>query len=222
MRTEMSIATALLVLVIAACSADIAEERVEESPTPFSTQARDSIGNPPPLVTPTPTRPPNAASQKAVGNDPVFIQLKDPLDEPEYYCVDVPGAGRGVRLDSDLQAHTCKPISEADDELFTINHPNEGQIYMEAYGLCVEVERAMVGASIRLQPCSNSPHQLFELENDLVRLGSLGQDGLCLAVAPGFGIPTGGPSHLRRALTLERCDTVEPALARWSVGLFDY
>ena len=206
MRTQMAIAFAVLALAIMGCGADSIGERPEESPAPFS----------------TPTRPPTVASQTATGNDLVFIQLTDPLDEPEYYCVDVPGAGRGVRLDSDLQAHTCKPISEADDELFTLNHPNEGQIYMEAYGLCVEAERAMIGSSVRLQTCSNSPLQLFVLENDLVRLGSVGQDGLCLAVAPGFGTPTGGPSHLRRDLTLERCDTIELTLARWSVGLFDY
>ena len=37
-----------------------------------------------------------------------LIQLIDPLDEPEYYCIDVPGAGAGVRLQTALQTHTCK------------------------------------------------------------------------------------------------------------------
>ena len=32
--------------------------------------------------------------------DARFIRLIDPLDEPEYYCVDVPRSGRGVRLES--------------------------------------------------------------------------------------------------------------------------
>ncbi len=176
----------------------------------------------PARATSTPTRPPTASPEPTVGVDRVFIQLTDPLDEPEYYCVDVPGAGRGVRLESALQAHTCKPIATAADELFTMDHPNEGQIYMEAYDLCVEAEVASMGSSLRLQPCSDSPLQLFALDNDLIRLGGGGQDELCLAVAPGSGIPTGGPSHLRRELTLEGCETIEPTLTRWSVGLFDY
>ena len=136
--------------------------------------------------------------------------------------MDVPGAGPGVRLDSDLQAHTCKPITTAADELFTIDHPNQGQIYMEAYDLCVEAEGARKGSSLRLKPCSDSQHQLFTLDSDTIRLRGASERALCLAVAPGAGIPTGGPSHLRRALTLEGCKTTEPTLIEWSVGLFDY
>ncbi len=164
---------------------------------------------------------PTVSSQTAV-SDPVFIQLTDPLDEPEYYCLDVPGAGPGVRLQSALQAHTCKPVATAADELFTIGHPNKGQIYMEAYDLCVEAEEAQKGSALLLKPCSDSDHQLFALENDLIRLSGSRQEDLCLAVDPGSGIPTGGPSHLRRAVTLEGCDSTDPTLIKWSIGLFDY
>lgn len=183
----------------------------------------------------TPTRAPQVSSTPArlpsnTTTDRVFIQLTDPLDEPEFYCVDVPGAGRGVRLESDLQAHTCKPIATAADELFTIDHPNEGQIYMAAYDLCVEVREAQTGSPLRLKPCSDSQHQLFTFENGVVRENGMirlsgsgsGQDHLCLAVAAGQGIPTGGPSHLRRGLTLEVCDSTDTTLVKWSVGLFEY
>ena len=50
-----------------------------------------------------------------------MIQLRDPLDEPEYYCVDVPGFGRSLNLEGALTAHTCKP--NADDELFIYRSP---------------------------------------------------------------------------------------------------
>lgn len=171
---------------------------------------------PAPTVNPTPALLPTVPST-TFRDDRVFIQLTDPLDEPEYYYVDVPGAGRGVRLQSALQAHTCKPIDTAADELFTINRPKAGQIYMEAYQLCLEAEEPGEGSSLRLQPCSDSEHQLFTLEGVTIRQG-----GLCLAVDPEPGIPTGGPSHLRRALTLENCEFVDPSLRRWSLGLFDY
>jgi len=160
-----------------------------------------------------------AASSKP---EQVFIQLTDPLDEPEFYCVDVPGAGAGVRLESALQAHTCKPLETAADELFTLDHPGEGQIYMAAYDLCVGAEEAAEGSSLRLQRCSNPANQLFFLDNDVIRLNSATDSALCLAVDSAAGIPTGGPSHLRRALTLENCETTERALMSWSVGLFDY
>ena len=214
--------SALWAVLILACSASptpsplLPTELPAEAtlPTSTPTQLARAIS--------TPARLQAASPEPSVVVDRVFIQLTDPLDEPEYYCVDVPGAGRGVRLQSALQAHTCKALATAADELFTMNHPNEGQIYMGAYDLCVEAEGARAGSSLRLKPCSDSPLQLFALDNDLIRLGGEAKDGLCLAVAPGSGIPTGGPSHLRRGLTLEACGTIDPTLARWSVGLFDY
>ena len=209
---------AILAVLIVACSAG-------STPSPpLPTVLPTSAGIPTPQAardSSAPTRLPTVPSQTTVG-DRVFIQLTDPLDEPEYYCLDVPGAGLGVRLQSALQAHTCKPIATADDELFTIDHPNKGQIFMEAYDLWVEAEAAQRGSPLRLKPCSDSRHQLFTLENDVIRLNGRGQDDLCLAVDPGSGIPTGGPSHLRRGLTLEGCETSDPTLIRWSVGLFDY
>ena len=221
---------ALLALAMVACGADVGPtgERPTETLPPAPAQVQETLTSPTllptrmPTATPTPSRQPTLSPQSVPGTNSVFIQLTDPLDEPEYYCVDVPAAGRGVRLESDLHAHTCKPVSQAEDELFTLGQPNDGQIYMEAYDLCVEAAGAMAGTSLQLQPCSDSPLQLFVSDQDQIRLDVAEADGLCLAVAPGFGTPTGGPSHLRRGLTLEKCETAEPTLARWSLGLFDY
>ncbi|MCH2501411.1 MAG: hypothetical protein MK126_01040 [Dehalococcoidia bacterium] len=51
------------------------------------------------------------------------------------------------------------------------------------------------------------------MEGGLLRLGIDGQSVLCLAVDPGDGIPTGGPSHLLRDMALESCDSVDSELA---------
>lgn len=56
-----------------------------------------------------------------------LIQLVDPLDEPEFYCVDVPGFQDNLRTDRPLQAHTCKP--GAADELFVANQPGDGAVF---------------------------------------------------------------------------------------------
>ena len=48
-----------------------------------------------------------------------LIQLADALDEPQYYCIDVPGFGDRLNLGAALMAHTCKP--GAADEMFAVN-----------------------------------------------------------------------------------------------------
>ena len=216
-RPVWAVSFAMLFTLIMACSA----ESSPTPPAPVDTPASTPTITPAQTVGPTPAPLPTIATTTAT-DDRVFIQLTDPLDEPEYYCLDVPGAGSGVRLQSALQAHTCKPLDTAADELFTIDHPNAGQIYMEAYQLCLEAEEPGERSSLRLQPCSDSEHQRFILESGTIRQVGEGQDDLCLAVDPDPGIPTGGPSHLRRALTLESCESADPSLIIWSLGLFDY
>lgn len=142
-----------------------------------------------------------------------LVELLDPLDEPERYCVDVPGFGRRLNLDAPLMAHTCKP--GAPDELFTPNHPESGQLYMQAYDLCVVAGSDRPGSVVRLEPCGSGQFQRFVFEGDgRIRLA---ETELCLAVAPGQGTPTGGPSHLRRDLSLEACADAEPSLSRWRI-----
>ena len=142
-----------------------------------------------------------------------LIQLIDPLDEPQFYCVDAPGFRNRVNLDAPLMAHTCKP--GAADELFTPDHPEAGQLYMKAYDRCAEASSVQAGASVSLAPCGTSESQRFVIE-PAGRI-KLADSELCLAVAAGKGEPTGGPSHLRRDLTLESCSEVQSSLSRWKV-----
>ena len=146
-----------------------------------------------------------------------LIRLIDPLDEPEQYCLDVPGWGRRVNLDAALMAHTCKP--GAADELFTPGSPAAGNLYMRAYDRCAEAASSSPGSQLLLKECSSSELQLFSFESD-GRVRLQGSD-VCLAVAGGTGTRAGGPSHLRRDLTLEDCDAVESSLSTWKVPSAD-
>ena len=89
--------------------------------------ASDTPREPAPAAdTPTPDSP----TPSEIGIDPAtaaatLVQLVDELDEPEYYCVDVPGFGASLNLGSPLTAHTCKP--GADDEMFAVDRPRAGQ-----------------------------------------------------------------------------------------------
>lgn len=145
-----------------------------------------------------------------------LIQLRDPLDEPEYYCVDVPGFGSSLNLDGALTAHTCKPNS--DDELFIINHLNLGQVYIPTYDRCMEASAQDIGAHLKLTTCSDSSLQQFTYSDDsTIQLQTTESQTLCLSVADGAGEPTGGPSHLRRDLLLQACSSVNPALSQWAM-----
>ena len=176
-------------------------------PTATSAPSAGSV-TPEPVAPPTQTvaaRPVSLPSLIPEGE--TLIQLLDPLDEPEYYCVDVRGFGSSSRLDSSLQAHTCKP--GGDDELFLFNHPGEGQLSMPAYDLCLEAE----DSEVFVRGCSDTPTQRFKASPD----GTLrtGDGQLCLAVAPGEGEEAGGVSHVRRDLLLEACAGGQRHLARW-------
>ncbi len=157
-----------------------------------------------PLPTPTPEQP---TDDSAAVVESSLIQLADPLDEPEFYCVDVPGFRDSLRADRPLQAHTCKP--GADDELFSFNRPAAGQLYMEAYDLCVEAE----GDLAYTRNCTAAAAQRFtHTSNGEIRTET---GDMCLAVASGSGEPAGGQSHVRRNLRLTPCAEVEPSRSRW-------
>ena len=174
----------------------------------------------PTAAPPTPTAaPPTPATPTTSGIDvdpakaeATLVQLVDALDEPEYYCVDVPGFGRNLNLGAALMAHTCKP--GADDEMFAINRPGPGNLYMPAYDLCMEAAGTVAPIELHLRECSDSAMQRFEFDSDGALV--LSDTGLCMAVSPQDGEPTGGPSHLRRDLFMLDCAESEPALGQWT------
>ena len=84
-----------------------------------------------------------------------LIQLIAPLDEPEYYCIDIRGFGFEVLLDSLLQTHTCKH-TQFEDGLFSFGQPSDGQLYMEEYRVCMEAGAAEEGAPLYVGRCSDA------------------------------------------------------------------
>ena len=207
-----------LLMTTAACSTSDPAPTPEAAPTHAAeATAVPTIAQPTPIVAAsTPTAP---ATSTAAGievdpakADATLVQLVDALDEPEYYCVDVPGFGASLNLQSALTAHTCKPGAE--DEMFAVNRPGPGNLYMPAYDLCMEVDGTDAPVQLRLRECSDSAMQRFDIDLD----GALVLSGtaLCMAVSPEDGEPTGGPSHLRRDLFMLDCAETEPALRQWT------
>ncbi len=209
-------------LLTAACSTSDPAPTQEAGPTRAadSTATPTAVPHTPTAVAPAQTASapiPDTSSAAGIDVDPArpsatLVQLVDALDEPEYYCVDVPGFGASLNLQSALMAHTCKP--GADDEMFAVNRPGPGNLYMPAYDMCMEADGTDSSAQLHLRACSDSAMQRFDLDLDgaLVLTGT----GLCMAVSPEDGEPTGGPSHLRRNLLMLDCGETEPALRQWT------
>ena len=185
----------------------IAESAVAGTQAPTSAPVTTEATTVEPLTaTETPTDSPSA-SPSAAPEGNTLLQLIDPLDEPEFYCVDIPGVGSSLGTDRPLQAHTCKP--GADDELFLFNHPADGQVSMPAYDLCMEAE----GDLAYTRSCTDASTQRFSLGADGTIRTADGQ--LCMSVASGEGEQAGGPSHVRRDLRLVSCAEGERHLSQW-------
>ena len=147
--------------------------------------------------------------------DPVMIRLVDPLDEPEFYCVDIPGFRQNVQLEAPLMAHTLKRFGSA-DEMFTLNYPEEGQIYAAEYDLCIEASGTKPGDKLMLKKPSDSHLQRFVLtEEGKLVLKDHPQIGF--TVADGKGSKAGGPSHLRRDLDLQDVTQAPAKLTTWKL-----
>ncbi len=174
-----------------------------------------------PAPTATPVSPPTRIYPQATAPDRFLIRLMDDLDDPLGYCIDVRGFGAGIRLDADLQAHSCKS-SGADDQAFAMTgDPGKSSIVLLDYDVCLAVAEPEIGASILLIPCDEaSAFQKFEWLSDgrlhLLAEHSDSQPMLCIGVAGGAGEPAGGRNHLRRDLMLRDCAETDPALLAWN------
>ena len=151
-QTRLLMGLAILVLGVAlACAAAAPEAPPAPAVTdvpPMAVPTFTAVPDTPTAPPPAPTLIPTGAPVGPTPTGESLIQLEDPLDEPEFYCVDVVGFRDSLKLDRALQAHTCKPGAE--DELFSLNQPSSGQIYMAAYDLCVEAGEGR----LYLKPCS--------------------------------------------------------------------
>jgi hypothetical protein len=141
------------------------------------------------------------------------------LDEPEFYCLDIPGFGSSLKLNSPLMMHTCKhksASSNGDDEMFAYDSPNPGQIEAFVYGKCAQVEGPGAGKRVYLEECSNSGLQQFIVTSG-GQIQYKAADGslFCMASADGQGQVAGGKSNLRRNMRMQPCDAVAKSLSTW-------
>ena len=143
-----------------------------------------------------------------------YFQLVDALDEPEFYCLDIPGFKSSLKLDSPLMMHTCKIAKGGgDDELFAWNEPANGQIHAYKYARCAQASQKQAGATVKLVVCGADPMQQWVITTDgQIRLAN---SGLCMAADNKPGTKVGGVSNLRRNMRLQDCATYDSKLTTW-------
>ena len=160
------------------------------------------------------------------------IRLTRFLDEPDGYCLDVPGPVDARMKQVPLVAHTCHADPLA-DQVFVFNRQSSGQIRWthEEPDLCFEALSRDVNAKLDLRECADKPEQSFEYtERGEFRLEAT---SLCVHVqktgpaGPGNRASDGQDgygrgrsvnaqfTHLMRVLELRTCGTEDPAMSRW-------
>ncbi|MCB1813802.1 MAG: RICIN domain-containing protein, partial [Candidatus Competibacteraceae bacterium] len=143
--------------------------------------------------------------------DTFMIKLADPLDEPEFYCLDVTGWGDHLKIDDPVQVHTCKPDSP--DQEFVV----EGStLKMPEYNRCLTVsasgDKAQPGTALMVRECDGRVMQNFRiLSSGQIMLNN---SNLCLA-AGSTSLEASGPSHLWRVASLQPCETTDKKFITW-------
>ncbi|KXF83349.1 RICIN domain-containing protein [Enterovibrio coralii] len=117
-------------------------------------------------------------SAPTFADEAFVIKLVDPLDEEEFYCLDITGHKTSLKLDDPLQAHTCKKAS--DDQLFVLE---QSTLKMPAYDRCLTAagssNTSLPGSTLLVRECNGGVTQNFSvLESGKVQLE--GSD-LCIA-----------------------------------------
>ena len=155
------------------------------------------------------------AQESTIGEN--FIRLVDPLDEPEFYCIDLAGWGERIQLNDPLQTHTCKNRN-ADDQEFYLD---ESRIKASQYEVCLQAVGSgnitLPGSSLIARPCSDS-NVLQNIELNNFGQIKLKDTKLCISAGT-VSAAANGPSHVWRTLTFVDCDIADPSLSTWQLGL---
>lgn len=152
----------------------------------------------------------------------VEIMLKEPLDEPRGFCIDIAGGkGKGALIKNGLQAHTCYHYEGAlaEDQAFDKKLLSKGEFFIPYYNVCMAVETVQAGSPLILKKCQKKENQQFTLKPNGELVPS-SKPELCVTVdashvKKGRG---GNPIHIMRKLSLEPCSATQKKYQRWGLN----
>jgi cytochrome c553 len=140
------------------------------------------------------------------------FMLKDALDAPKRYCLDLEGYAFTTDTSAPVIVHSCKE-GFFKDGTWMVDYPQPGQVYLPEYELCAAAESLKEGANVILQNCSDAPLQTFIFRDDgKVEVTSDSAEKFCLAVGE-TSRPTG--NNLRRETRMVSCDDTDELYTQW-------
>ena len=149
----------------------------------------------------------------------VEVYIRDQLDEPRGYCLDIKGYKLKAKINNGLQAHTCYSYQGeiAVDQAFDPLKLTKNQFFLPVFDVCMESGSIAVSAPIRLNKCNYGKLQDFKLDIK-GRIYPSSDTKLCLTVEQGQSKKGGGgsPVHLKRNLTLQPCSSALRPYQIWS------
>jgi hypothetical protein len=158
-------------------------------------------------------------SPTIVLGESVEIYIRDQLDEPRGYCLDIKGYKLKAKINNGLQAHTCYSYQGeiAVDQAFDSLKLTKNQFFLPVFDVCMESGSIAVSAPIRLNKCNYGKLQDFKLDIK-GRIYPSSDTKLCLTVEQGQSKKGGGgsPVHLKRNLTLQPCSIALRPYQIWS------
>jgi cytochrome c553 len=140
------------------------------------------------------------------------FMLKDALDAPKRYCLDLEGYAFTTDTSAPVIVHSCKE-GFFKDGTWMVDYPQPGQIYLPEYKLCAAAESIDEGANVVLQECSDALGQKFVFrDNGKVEVSSDSSEKFCLGVGE-TSRPTG--NNLRRETRITHCNETNEQLFQW-------
>jgi hypothetical protein len=156
-----------------------------------------------------------AAESEPPVDEGVFLRVIAPLDEARGYCLDIPGHASGVRVQSPLQAHTCKHGIWNHDGRFDAASLADGVLRMPYYELCLQPESTSAGARLVLVKCMAEDPRVWALQDE-GEIALVASPDMCITIAEGPGRDAGGPQYLMKGVGLDSCSPQSADRQRWA------
>jgi hypothetical protein len=136
------------------------------------------------------------------------------VEWPDEYCADA--IGGSVEPGEILQAHTCHGRGGVtpEDQEFTTDYPNAGNIHVTQADLCIEAARLVAGGRLVVSTCSASDRRQMWVSSEDGQIHPASDTSLCWTVEQR---PPAAPGNHKRDLTLEPCADVGARFATWSI-----
>ena len=140
------------------------------------------------------------------------LMLVDLIDAEKGYCLDLEGYASITDTSRPVIVHSCK-LGYWKDGTWRVNYPEEGQVYLPEYDLCLAAPALEEEAVVILEPCSGSQMQRFVFRDDgKIEIDSGTSNSLCLAVGE---VSRATGNNLRRQTRFASCDDTSDTFTQW-------